>query len=272
MEASVNLLAGRYETVVEIGGLPITICTDDYNFALMLERRYANFIGTHSKGVINLEVEIIAPSASGADDPLEVSVEHGRWLMRRGDFQAEWNPLNNRGRVRQAASPYAIDSVLRIIHSLVLTAGDGFLLHSASAIRNGRAALFSGVSGAGKTTISRLAPRDVTLLTDEISYVRMLGSQYHAFGTPFAGELGIPGENVRAPLATLYFLKQGRENRSRPLATAVAARMLLRNVLFFADDSDLVELAFARACDFVERVPVCELTFRPDASVWDLIQ
>ena len=62
--------------------------------------------------------------------------------------------------------------MLRIVHTLVLARQGGFLLHSASAIRNGKAFLFAGVSEAGKTTISRLAPPDATLLTDEISYVR----------------------------------------------------------------------------------------------------
>ncbi len=74
--------------------------------------------------------------------------------------------------MRQNANPYSLDSVLRIVHSLILAERGGFLLHAASAICDGRACLFSGVSGAGKTTMTRLAPPDVTLLTDEISYVR----------------------------------------------------------------------------------------------------
>ncbi len=75
-------------------------------------------------------------------------------------------------RVRQNANPYSLDSVLRILHSLILAERGGFLLHAASAICDGRAYLFSGVSGAGKTTMTRLAPADITLLTDEISYLR----------------------------------------------------------------------------------------------------
>ena len=83
-------------------------------------------------------------------------------------------------------------------------------MHSASAVRNGRAFLFPAVSGAGKTTISRLAPPDVTLLTDEISYVRRVADGYHAHGTPFAGDLGRAGENISAPVAGLQLLVQGR--------------------------------------------------------------
>ena len=142
------------------------------------------------------------------------------------------------GCVRQAAYPYAIDSVMRIVHSLVLAEQGGFLVHSASAVRNGRAFLFSGVSGAGKTTISRLAPPDVTLLTDEISYVRRVGERYEACGTPFAGDLGKAGENTSAPLAGLYLLVQGRHNTASRIGGADAARRLLRNILFFADDAE----------------------------------
>jgi hypothetical protein len=174
--------------------------------------------------------------------------------------------------VRQTANPYSIDAVLRILHSLLLAREGGFLLHAASAIRNRRAFLFSGVSGAGKTTISSLAPTDATLLTDEISYVRKTTQGYEACGTPFAGELARVGENCSAPLATAFLLAQGPKNKIEPVGTAEAVRAILRNILFFAEDAELVRLVFRSACDFVERVPVRRLTFVPHASVWDLIQ
>ena len=199
--------------------------------------------------------------------------------------------------------------MLRILHSLILAREGGFLVHAASAVRNGRAFLFAGVSGAGKTTISRLAPPDVVLLTDEISYVRGSGFRsqesgvrsqktrtgtdsefrnradseppvpspqplapaFEAFGTPFAGELARLGENLRAPLAALYLLDQGPENRVEPVSDAEAARELLQNILFFAQDEELVRMIFQTVCDFVRRVPVRRLVFTPDARVWELI-
>ncbi len=95
--------------------------------------------------------------------------------MERGDFRAEWDPETKRGWVRTSVNQYSIDGVLRILHSLILAREGGLLVHGASAVRNGRAFVFAGISGAGKTTISLLAPPDVTLLTDEISYIRNSG-------------------------------------------------------------------------------------------------
>src|SRR2546428_13910108 len=107
--------------------------------------------------------------------------------MLGGDSRARWDPGAGRGYIRQSANPYSVDSVLRIVHSLILAGNGGFLLHAASAIRDGRAFLFSGISRAGKTTISRLAPPDVVLLTAEACYVRRAATGDHACGDPFAG-------------------------------------------------------------------------------------
>ncbi len=268
-------------TTVTIGGLPIGIGSTSREFIAMLEERYAGFLArpadkpeSHANKSILIDVEVVPPAGINDEDDVQVRrVDGGRWVIRRGDFMAEWNPATGRCVARQTANPYALDSILRIIHSLVLAESGGFLLHSASAVRNGRAFLFSGVSGAGKTTIARLAPSDVTLLTDEISYVRRAeGGGYTAYGTPFAGDLARAGENIAAPIAALYLLAQGSENRAVALGRSDAVRRLMRNILFFADDARLVEKIFRSACDFVSRVPVCELTFRPDGAVWDSIQ
>jgi hypothetical protein len=102
--------------------------------------------------------------------------------------------------------------------------------------------------------------------------VRYDGGKYLACGTPFAGELARLGANAQAPLVHLFFLAKGAENRIESIGKPEALRMLLRNILFFADDSKLVEMVFRSACEFLERVPVSRLTFYPDERVWELIQ
>jgi hypothetical protein len=337
-----------YDVCIEIGEMPILVRTASAEFANLLRDRYGPFVvgaapsadpsdgglatgdrggrpcpprrpqGSPPNAVFELEVELVPPGSVTDADEARVRVERGRWVLERGDFRAEWEPEHRRGWVRQSPNPYSIDAVLRILHSLVLAREGGFLVHAASAIRNGRAFLFAGVSGAGKTTISRLAPADVVLLTDEISYVRRreqgtgdreqgigesepgnsLGAQYNtpqrtdriestapslfpvpyslfpafeAFGTPFAGELARIGENLRAPVAALYLLVQGAGNRFEEVSQAEAARALLHNILFFAQDDELVRLVSQSAFDFVSRVPVRRLVFAPDARVWELI-
>lgn len=265
-------LTATHELAIDIGGMPILVRTDSAEFAALLEDRYGSFIHAPSSGrIFTLDIDLIPPRTIVEDEDVSVRLESGRWIMTRGDFRAEFDPRTGHGWVRQSPNPYSIDGVLRILHSLFLAREGGFLVHAASAVRNGRAFLFAGVSGAGKTTLSRLAPPDAEVLTDEISYVRPSESGYVAFGTPFAGELARIGANLRAPLAALYLLVQGPENRIEPVDPAEAARAVLRNILFFAHDEELVGEVFKSVFDFVARVPVKRLIFTPDARVWELI-
>ena len=257
---------------IEIGGMAIALRTQDPSFHRLIESRYTGFVGTSPASHLEFDIDLCEPAEPAVDEDLEVKIEDGEWLLKRGDFRARWNPETRQGRIRQACNPYAIDSVLRIVHSLILARQGGFLVHAASAIRGGKAFLFSGVSGAGKTTISRLAPPDATLLTDEISYVRREGTRYIAFGTPFAGELARVGENCCAPLSALFLLEKGSQNRIEPVGPSEALRRLLRNILFFADDPELVKLVFQSACEFASLVPIHRLVFVPDQRVWDIIR
>ncbi len=266
------MAALRPTACVEIGGIPIALSTNsnDQSFLDLLRQRYNGFL---SSSFPEFELEFdLTPGGVISDDDIQVRREGGVWLIERGDFHARWDPRTGRGSVRQNDNQYSLDSVLRILHSLILAGRGGFLLHAASAIGDGRAYLFSGVSGAGKTTMTRLAPADVTLLTDEISYVRPSADGYSAFGTPFAGELARAGENCSAPVSALFFLEKGTENRVDELTSTEAIRRLMRNILFIAEDQSLVEKLLATACDFVAKVPIRRLTFYPDARVWDEIR
>jgi hypothetical protein len=269
--ASLTAVSAADDVVIEIGGFPIRLSTDDPAFVEMLRERYAGFVtsGTHAQ--IEFDVVLADPDSMLGNGDVRVEREAGQWSMGRGDFEADWNPGAARGIIRQSANPYSLNSMLRIIHTLLLAEQGGFLVHASSAVRNGRAFLFAGVSGAGKTTMARLAPPDATLLTDEISYVSRQEDGYHAYGTPFAGDLGRLGENMRAPLAALYLLTKGTENKVEPVSAPEASRALLENILCFTQDSEVVRSIFEAACDFVCRVPIRRLTFAPDARVWEMI-
>jgi hypothetical protein len=263
--------AARHEVVIEIGGIAIAVKTGNAEYASLLSGRYGDYVKPEATPEFTFDAEIVQPDAFDPDADARVWLEKGEWRLERGDFKAKWNPATHRGEIRQSVNPYSIDSVLRIVHTLLLARSGGFLLHASSAVRNGRAFLFSGLSEAGKTTISRLAPKDVALLTDEASYVRKVGDRYVAYGTPFAGELGVPGENVSAPIAAVYLLHKAAENRIAPVDAAEAIQRLMRNILFFAHDDELVRMVFEAACAFVASVPVFQLSFYPDQRVWDLI-
>jgi hypothetical protein len=255
---------------VEIGDIPILLRPNDSKFCEVLEDRYAGFTNPDADPTCQFDIQL-DPKGRPSDEDAKVTRHGALWSFQRGDFRATWDARARHGRIRQCPNPYSIDTVLRITHSLVLAEEGGFLVHAASAIRGRRAFLFAGVSGAGKTTIARLTPPDATVLTDEISYVRRIGNHYQAYGTPFAGELARVGANTSAPLETLYLLVQGPENRIKPVSKIDAARALMRHILFFAEEKELVARVFDSVLEFVSHIEVAQLVFTPDARAWELI-
>jgi len=259
---------------LEVGEVAIALQSADAEYCAQVRGRYGDFVRDREHPSAQIKVECL-PEAGFADDPDEdllVDHQRSRWTLRRGDFHAEWDSATGVGSVRQVRSPYATDSLLRVLHSLILARQGGFLLHAASFVIGGNAYVFSGVSGSGKTTLSRLAPKDAVLLSDEVSYIRKVGSRYFAYGTPFTGELALNGENVCAPIRGVYLIFHGPSNVVAPLAVPASVTSLMRNVLFFAADETLVQSLFRSVCDFAMNVPVKRLEFVPDASVWEVIE
>jgi hypothetical protein len=259
--------------VIEVGGISIALRIRDAAFCREVEGRYQGFVGASANPDFEFDVDLIEPSEAGpVTTELSVGSENGEWWLERGDFSAHWSAQSCRGRIRQTRNPYAIDALLRIVHTLILAPQGGFLIHAASAIRGGKAFIFAGVSGAGKTTMCRLAPTDASLLSDEISYVRRDNLVYIACGTPFSGELARAGENRSAPVTGFFLLEKGANNKIEAMNPSESIPRLLRNILFFAHDTSLVKCVFQSACEFASAVPLLRLTFVPDRSVWELIR
>src|SRR5690349_16853534 len=128
--------------------MAIRLRANDKAFLQMLQERYSWFVRDDSIPQYEFDVELNGTGKTAEDEDLLVRSEGGRWLLTRGDFEAEWSEDQRRGRIRQSANPFSVDAVLRIVHSLILARQGGFLLHGAGAIRNGKAFLFSGVSTA----------------------------------------------------------------------------------------------------------------------------
>jgi hypothetical protein len=140
-------LASIQELAIEIGDTPILLRSQDERFWQIVQQRYSGFVRDGVEPAVTFNVDVVDPEESLSDGELRVWTEGGLWRLERGDFRVEWDPRLRHGQILQTATPYAIDTALRVVHTILQAPAGGFLLHGASAIRNGRAFLFSGVSG-----------------------------------------------------------------------------------------------------------------------------
>jgi hypothetical protein len=257
--------------IVDIVGYPVRFGVNDESMLDVLRNRYRHFLDSTASPIVEFDIEVL-PSPPGGDSDLSVRRDGTQWRMSRGDFDARWDSRTRCGCIRQTLNPYSTDSVLRIVHSLLLGSDRGFLLHASSLVIDEQAYVFTGPSGSGKTTMARLAPANAVLLTDEISCIRRTAEGWMAFGTPFAGELGTSGNRVSAPIAGVYRLEKGGTNTIDTLRQGDAIRTLMRNVLFFASDENRRAQVLDTVCELTSDVPVARLTFTPAAAAWEMVR
>jgi hypothetical protein len=200
-------------------------------------------------------------SANGGSPEFAYNFELHQAALRAFPAESQFVGANNR---------YTLDCLLRILLTWMLLPRTGFLLHAATVVHDGRAYLFTGKSGAGKSTVASLAPEG-SVLTDELSLVRREDGVWRAYGTPFWGEFRAGDSNTSAPIAGIFQLVQAEENRVTPLRPVEFLRAMIGNVLFFSrqpgDSQRLLDIVSHAA----QELRGYSLEFRKDRSFWEML-
>ncbi len=156
---------------------------------------------------------------------------------------------------------------------LLLAHQRGALLHCSAINLEGKGIIFSGMSGAGKSTISALwkGQPGASPLSDERGAVRKVQGHYHLFGTSWQGRLGF-GSFDDAPLEHIYILQHAPKNELRPLSPTQAASLLIARSFSPFWDAESMNFVLNFITDMCQSVPCHELGFVPDQSVVDFLR
>lgn len=155
---------------------------------------------------------------------------------------------------------YPLDQMLAIY---ALSCRSGLIFHACGAVYGGKAFVFAGISGAGKSTISGLLGKaGWTVLSDDRIVVRRAGNGFRAYGTPWPGDAGA-ALNESAPLSGIVLLSKSRKNRIVGVAGSVALARLLPAVSIPWHDQGVCRPALSTLDRILAAVPVFNLDFTP---------
>lgn len=149
----------------------------------------------------------------------------------------------------------------------------GMIFHGAALRIGGEGVLCLGVSGRGKSTISRLSEdAGETAFCDERPAVRRLGDgSFRLCGTPWRSS-GRYAKNISAPLRRVFFLEHGPANEIVPLRPSQALLELRKVAVIAWQHPALFDPALGTAGALVESVPCAILRFLPDQSAIDALR
>ena len=155
----------------------------------------------------------------------------------------------------------------------LLSQGLGVLVHGCGvAIGEDQGILFSGTSGAGKSTIASIWAKQpgVEVLSDDRVIIRCDGDGLWMYGTPFHGTAGYASPRA-IPLKNIFFLEHAKRNVIRPVTpTEAIAQLLVRSFPPFWDREgmDFTLQALERLSQSIE---CYDLEFVPDTSVISIV-
>jgi hypothetical protein len=233
---------------------PLTFVLDgpalaDVGLAVAIRTRYARFLVGDDEGparTMRLTLSLAPEGAPKPDDVPRIGRLGARaFSVDYGALQAELDLEGGVGRATVLPTVYIVDSLLRIVTTLVALERDALLVHGSGVWLPGRSRVLVsfGPSGVGKTTVARsVAPADV--LCDEMMLLHASDDgRVFASGTPFHGDLPIvaPGTGEAAALVRLRHGPPSSPPVLSPLGAAASAKELLGSVLFFSRDEDLAD-------------------------------
>ena len=142
----------------------------------------------------------------------------------------------------------------------------GMMLHSSAIELNGRAYLFSGPSGMGKSTHTRLWQQiypSARVFNDDKPALRKIDGVWYAYGTPWCGKDGI-NINMKVPVAGICFLRRGEENKIRRLPKIEAAAAIITQTLRRFGTPEGLGVMTDIVDELIGDIPVFELINRPE--------
>lgn len=144
---------------------------------------------------------------------------------------------------------------------------NGLYLHASAIELDGKAYLFSGNSGVGKSTHTRLWQEvfgeDAQVFNDDKPALRRLDGRWYAYGTPWCGKDGI-NQNKKVPLVGICFLSQAENNRIRKLSVQEAFAKVVAQTVRKFNRLENLDLMIQYVDQLVNEIPVYELENKPE--------
>ena len=140
------------------------------------------------------------------------------------------------------------------IYQHLMVKRDGFMIHLASALVDGKASLFVGDSGAGKSTIVGLINKQFPTLSDDRGIIRKKNHPFLFYQLPFI-EFGSEKKVILPfPIGNIYFLHKASFCKARKIMKKEYIAELINKQLIYIGDSKKEQIRTIRtAFNFISR-------------------
>lgn len=186
----------------------------------------------------------------------------------------DWRTFSTDLPIADRAENHFLNSFIMIAYTLASSTLKTVKLHASVIEKDGKALLFLGKSGTGKSTHSRLWQEFVpgsTLLNDDEPVVRVHNNGVRVYGTPWSGKTPCY-RNISAEVAAVVCLSQSPENKLTRLGGVSAFSPVFQSCSVLRSNKRNKDLVCDTVVQMIEKVPVYRLDCRPDREAVSLTQ
>ncbi|MCS6907752.1 MAG: hypothetical protein RML93_07720 [Anaerolineales bacterium] len=256
------------EFCVSLGPFSIGLATNERKFTERLAAYYRQFL-TDEAPILSLRVSLLE---GDAEVPLMPKVSPHRIEFDQSGYQGvvDWRARTAYLSLGVKNPLFGVDYFLRLVGALAAESIGGLMVHAAGVEREGKAYLFLGHSGAGKTTTARNSPPG-SVLNDDLIVLYRSGERWFAAATPFHNPTQNRPRQGCAPLAVLLYLVKDVRVYLEPTSSAHALAEMLACIPILTLEPFYAKSFLERCQDILRSVPYYRLHLLPDASYWEVV-
>ncbi len=167
--------------------------------------------------------------------------------------------------------------VLQRVFMVLFERTGGIVFHASAVESKGKAYVFVGESGRGKTTVARLSQHlyNLKVLADNQVFIRKYGGDFYVCPFPFS-QFHKDGETARLAIAAFYLLHKSSSFVVRSLSFLEGLRALEREIQVLSasdipSETSISPLLRRAIFDFSKSVTIRRLYFRKGKGIWEAI-
>lgn len=236
-----------------------------------VQQDYSPFIHASHSAKADLYMKLQPGSGvTTTDYQVQIQTSPEKVIYERSDYWLEVD-AGFRHATLSALDPLAFKHALMNLYSaLIVHQSWGLLLHSSCLEESGKAILFAGRSGAGKSTVAKLSlPR--TVFSDEATIVKMKSNGIEVLSSPFNSELKTKSVQPSRLLSAIYLLVQSQELKTQEITRANALCQIIDKVFYWPHENTETRKVLQLCKQLVDRVPIFEMYFQKNNRFWELI-
>lgn len=185
------------------------------------------------------------------------------------ESDAEYKNFTVASRGDENLQLFGLSNAAMLIFTMSTAGHDTLLMHSSTVENGGKAYMFLGKSGQGKSTHSDLWVEHIagsTLINDDNPIIRIApDGTPTVYGSPWSGKRPIY-KNVHYPIGGFAAIEQEKENNIRRESIPTAFGILLSSTSTMKFDKEIHLKICSTVSKVLSKVPVYTLGCRPDAE------